>query len=271
MEVHFYGVAWITGLLVGAASGLRVVAGRRTVDWRTYGAFACGFVGMILGAKWQYRLEFLPWPAAIAMPPGSLLAGGERTPLAVAMGAAFAALWCAWWRLPWRHLGDGLAFGAMVGLSLGRVGCIVNGCCLGRVCPTSLASLCIMPPPGSQAFMAQMGASGLAHPMPVVPLSILFSLVGWCIVAVLWTQLRRGAPPGRLLAIACLAAPLAKAGLELLRDEPRPPGLMIGLPLAAAACTILVLVGQRRAPGIIARRRMSAQPGAQDRGRTAAG
>jgi hypothetical protein len=54
-------------------------------------------------------------------------------------------------------------------------------------------------------------------------------------------QVRYNAPPGRILAIGCLAGPLAKIVLELLRDHSRPPGLMLGIPaIAVVGATIAV-------------------------------
>lgn len=241
MPPSFVGL-WLTGLLIGVVSGLALLRRQGLLNLASFGAFACAGVGFAVGAKWHYRLElFLPWYEALGFRPLALLEPGGRTPLAVATGGACAGLWCMGKRLPWRNVGDALALAAMVGLSLGRVACIVHGCCVGWVCPHWAASVCVMPHPGTQAFTAQVAAGYGITVLPVIPLSTLFSVVGLCIVGVLLWQLRRGAPPGRVLAIACIAGPFAKAGLELLRAELRPPPLMIGLPLAAGTVAALTV------------------------------
>jgi prolipoprotein diacylglyceryltransferase len=240
MLAWYFGT-WVSGLLIGITAGLALLRRRQLLTGASAGAFVCAWIGFSIGAKWHYRLEMLPWSEALLFPLGELLEGGDRTPLAVATAGACAAAWCGWRRLPWRDLGDALALAGMIGLSLGRVGCIIGGCCLGKVCPPWAAPLCVMPRYGSMEFMAQVALGQRSHALPVVPLSVLFSLVGLCIVVVLLVHLHRGAPRGRILAITCVAGPLAKGILEVLRAPPRPAALRIAFPLATAAVAAAVL------------------------------
>jgi phosphatidylglycerol:prolipoprotein diacylglycerol transferase len=57
-------------------------------------------------------------------------------------------------RLPLLALADLLAPGLMIGLALGRIGCLMNGCCWGGVCDNS--SLGITFPQGSPPFIDQL-------------------------------------------------------------------------------------------------------------------
>lgn len=51
---------------------------------------------------------------------------------------------------------DLVAPSLVLGISLGRIGCLLNGCCFGGVCETPDAKCCVTFPAGSPAFMRQL-------------------------------------------------------------------------------------------------------------------
>ncbi len=57
-------------------------------------------------------------------------------------------------RLPFGRLADLIAPGMVLGLAFGRLGCLMNGCCFGGVCPAELPA--IQFPPGSPPYMRQL-------------------------------------------------------------------------------------------------------------------
>ena len=67
--------------------------------------------------------------------------------------------------------------------------------------------------------------------MPAHPLPLYFAASALALLAVLLWLYWRNAPPGALLATFCILEPTAKLALEPLRADPRPPGLMVGIPL----------------------------------------
>jgi phosphatidylglycerol---prolipoprotein diacylglyceryl transferase len=58
------------------------------------------------------------------------------------------------YRLPPLAMADLLAPGMMIGLALGRIGCLMNGCCWGGVCDTSVWGITF--PQGSPPFVDQL-------------------------------------------------------------------------------------------------------------------
>lgn len=53
-------------------------------------------------------------------------------------GAAVVALWAYRYRIPFRNLADLFAPGFLIGHVIGRIGCLLNGCCFGGVCPPDM-------------------------------------------------------------------------------------------------------------------------------------
>ena len=70
------------------------------------------------------------------------------------IGALLAAGFVVWkWKLPVWQTADLIAPGMALGLAIGRVGCLLNGCCWGGVCDVPLPSIEF--PPGSPPYMQQ--------------------------------------------------------------------------------------------------------------------
>jgi phosphatidylglycerol:prolipoprotein diacylglycerol transferase len=71
------------------------------------------------------------------------------------IGALITALAYMWYqKMSWRSAGDVLAPGMMLGLMFGRIGCLMNGCCYGGVCPDHFP--CIEFPPSSPPYVRQL-------------------------------------------------------------------------------------------------------------------
>jgi len=64
-----------------------------------------------------------------------------------------------WNKLPLARTADLVAPGMALGLAIGRLGCLMNGCCYGGVCEAQLPSVTF--PPGSPPYMAQLDSGAL--------------------------------------------------------------------------------------------------------------
>jgi prolipoprotein diacylglyceryltransferase len=250
--VSTYLALWLLGAVAGGLTALAVLRARGVVSLVSHGAIWAAWLGLGVGASWQYRIEFMSPLEAFPVHMGTVLGGGLRLPLGVLLGGILAWLWCRAVGLPWRETGDALAVGTMVTTAVGRFGCLVNGCCMGRVCPAWLASACLAPWPGTEAFMNQVMSHQIAgsevRGLPALPLPLLFTLSSLAILVVLLWVLRRGAKPGLALTTACFLGSLAKLGLEELRAVARPPGLMFWIPAVTAvtsACVLLAALWSR--------------------------
>jgi len=128
--------------------------------------------------------------------------------------------------------GDWFATVVPLAVALGRVGCLLHGCCLGIVCPPAWYT--IRDPFGDARW-------------PAVPVEMGFNSI--C-AGVFWIMRRRHALPGQHFHIYLMAYGLFRFGHEFLRDTPRVLYGLTGYQVAAAGCFVLGLVGYlRRRPG----------------------
>src|SRR4051812_28849688 len=147
--------------------------------------------------------------------------------------------------------GDFFAFVAPVGIVLGRVGCLLHGCCLGRVC-------------AQPAWWTVRDARGLGR-WPAVPVEIAFNVAMLLVfLGIQWQRTRRGTATlqGQLFHIYLIAYGLFRFGHEFLRATPRLGGGCTGYQWAALAVAALGAVGfMRRARAKIS---PSSGPGKSD-------
>jgi phosphatidylglycerol---prolipoprotein diacylglyceryl transferase len=133
--------------------------------------------------------------------------------------------------------GDWFAVIAPLGIMLGRVGCILQGCCLGRVCEAS--------------WFTMNDADGVAR-WPAALVELLFNAL--MLGAALWMRWKK-ILPGQHFHIYLLAYGLFRFAHEFLRDTPRILGPLSGYHLAALGVALLGASGflrRRRASGRLA-------------------
>jgi len=267
-----YVAAWAAGYFAGFLAGLLMLRARRALTPATVGALVVAVVGCAVGAKWQYRfertpLEFHALVGALLVSPRELFAAGNHLPLGLLTGVVAAGLWCALFRAPWRETGDALAVWASVLIPLGRLGCLANGCCMGRACGR-FALFCWRHAPDTEAYNAQVREQLIPFDaplsLPTHPLPLYFAMASLATLGVLLWLFRRGAPAGSLLAAFCILRPAAKLALEPLRAEPDPSTLMVAIPASVLVVTTLALVvtfarraARRTAGGDVARRKQA--------------
>ena len=159
IPIRAYGVMVLLGIGAGIAMSMQQ-ARRMGVDPETvlslcFWIIVAGF----LGARTFYVVEY--WeqfarPSArdtlvriVNLTDGGLVVYGSF------IGASLACVvYVLRYRLPLLAMADLLAPGLMIGLALGRIGCLMNGCCWGGVCDNS--ALGITFPQGSPPFVDQL-------------------------------------------------------------------------------------------------------------------
>ena len=121
--------------------------------------------------------------------------------------------------------GDWFALIAPLGIALGRVGCLLHGCCLGQRCPP--------------AWWTINDAHGRAR-WPAVPMEIAFNIAA---ILVFISLRRRRLFPGQHFHLYLIAYGLFRFVHEFLRDTPRVTGEISGYQIAALAVAGLGIVG----------------------------
>jgi phosphatidylglycerol:prolipoprotein diacylglycerol transferase len=139
LPIRGYGVMLLVAVVAGV--GLAIREARRVgLDSETILSLAFyAFLGGILGARLFYIIEY--WPqfrresiaatlaAAINVTEGGLVVYGSL------LGGLATGLWFVRRRrLPPLAMADLIAPSLLLGLALGRIGCLLNGCCHGGVC-----------------------------------------------------------------------------------------------------------------------------------------
>ncbi len=124
--------------------------------------------------------------------------------------------------------GDLFALVVPVGLMLGRVGCFIQGCCLGRVC--------------EPAWYALRDAQGVPR-WPAVPLEFGFNALFLIFAGVAWSK---RAFAHQLFHVYLMAYGIFRFAHEFERDTPRFWGLVSGYQIAALAVFTLGWIRYRQ-------------------------
>ena len=124
-----------------------------------------------------------------------------------------------------RATGDWFAIIVPAGIVLGRIGCLVNGCCLGKICE-----------PGWYTLADVHGQSR----WPAVPVEILFNLGA---IAFLFFLRQKEYLPGQHFHLYLMAYGIFRFGHEFLRDTPAVLGPFSGYQVGALAIFMLGLLG----------------------------
>lgn len=243
-----YLTLWLGGCALGLVAGSLVFRSRGALSWRALAVLAAAFGGLMIGSRVQYEVEQVGWWAGVPSALQQFVYGGRRLPLGLVAGALTGGVTGVLTRVPWRTAGDALAVAASVVISVGRFGCLLNGCCAGSACPAWMAPLCIRYPPGTEAYTYQVAwrqiAPGSDWSLPVHPLPLYFAASAFLTLLLLVWMLRRGVAPGLLLAVFCIVRPATKLALEYFRmgTPDGPSGLMLAVPLAVLGTSTAVLL-----------------------------
>jgi len=128
--------------------------------------------------------------------------------------------------------GDWFAIIVPVGVMLGRIGCMINGCCLGKVCAANWFTI--------------NDANGVPR-WPASQVEFLFNALMLGVILLLrWGKIA----PGQLFHIYLMAYGTFRFFHEFLRDTPQILGPISGYQIAALAVALLGLAGflNRRSP-----------------------
>ena len=149
-------------------------------------------------------------------------------------------------RLPVWQTADAIAPGIALGHVVGRMGCLLAGCCYGR--PTTL--------PWGVTFSDPFAASNVGTPLHVAlhPTQLYEAGAELLILIFLLATERRGRPfAGRTFWLYILFYGISRFSIEFFRGDPRgmlwglPTSQIISLVLAPLAVVMLVVLRRRRA------------------------
>jgi len=217
MSSTAYGWLMLAGIFVSIAFWTRLA--RR--DDRLVLVYVAALAGAFIGAKIVYLASegWLYWHDPDRW---RILATGKSITGALLGGYGAVELAKRWLKYP-GTTGDWFAVIVPVGVMLGRIGCMLNGCCLGRECEDS--------------WYTVYDTHGNARwPSPEV--EFMFNAVMLGVVLILR---KRGAASGQLFHIYLMAYGVFRFFHEFLRDTPKILGPISGYQVAALAIFALGL------------------------------
>lgn len=207
LAVTWYGLFVAGGFWVGAWSAARraPLAGLKPdVIWDLLWVL---IVGAIVGARalyvityWRRDFQGQPLSEIFMVHHGGLVFHGG---FIAATLAGFA--WASWKRLPSWTLADILAPSIAFGHAIGRIGCLVNGCCYGRQCDL----------PWGIRYPGIHETRGV----PVHPTQIYEAVLSALIGGVLARGFSRRRFDGQIFAIYLMAYGLARGAVEFFRGD----------------------------------------------------
>ncbi len=225
-----YQLLLVCGLIVTGVIWLRW--GRQ--DPRLPGIYAAAMLGAFLGAKVVYLAAegWMFWSS----PNRWIIFATGKTILGALLGG-YVAVEVAKHFLDYKDAtGDRFAMVVPIGIIIGRIGCLLHGCCPGQACQTS-------------GWWTIRDAAGTPR-WPSVPLEILFNLTA---IVVFWVLRRRHTLSGQHFHLYLMGYGVFRFGHEFFRDTPRLTGSLSGYHLASVAVAAVGLAG------FLKRRRRSTQ------------
>ncbi len=139
VRLHYLGIerpiySYGALIVVGVAAGILVgVARAPRFGIKRFDELAVGLLGVVGGLVGAALLFDVVQLRAIVADPSLLLHPGLVFYGGLGGGAWAAAAYCRAWRIPIADAADAAAPGLALGHALGRVGCLLGGCCYGRV------------------------------------------------------------------------------------------------------------------------------------------
>jgi len=228
---------WLFAILIAFATTLRFVA-RAGLNTRVaFWAGLCGIAGALaIGRLWiaLFDPHAGGWRAALD------ILEGEKSVMGAAIGVGLGAgFWLYLSRQPVLHYLDAAVPAVFLGYAVGRVGCLLVGCCFGT--PTDLP-WGIHYPPGSNPYLAHV-AAGLIESTAVRSLAVHPIPHYHVLLALVLCRLTLGArgADGRPVAVALVGYGLGRFLLEFIRGDAI--STAIGLSVAQLGCIAFILGG----------------------------
>ena len=270
LSIYSYGLLLATAYIIGLLFALRRadragLNGQRVMD---LGIFV--IISALVGAKLMLFIvdfdRFTSDPAQLMV---LLKSGG------VFYGGLLLAVPVAWWyirrhRLPLWTTCDLFAPGIALGHAIGRMGCLMAGCCYGRATEV----------PWAITFTNTLAAANVGTPLEIAlhPTQIYEAVAELAVLAILLAGERRWRRfPGRTFWTYLLLYPTARFMIEFYRGDPRgmvfgtlPTSQFLSALIVPLSIVMLIVLGRRGAPDAVRAHPRRPSPRARSRRRTIA-
>lgn len=201
-----YFLMWMLAAVSAICFGMRLAERRGFPPAQSLPALAVLSMSVVVGAKLSFFVDRWIFGGgnalvASAHPAAEFLNHGYRNPGGFFLFAISLPLVCRLTRLPTLVFGDAVIPAAGVAIFFFRLGCFLNGCCVG---PIGLSPFAISFPPDSPVALSQLAHGILSEPgssLAVFPLQLAHGLSGLLITWACLDDRRTLHRPGRQLAL----------------------------------------------------------------------
>jgi len=246
LTIRWYGVMTALGFLAGIWTANRRAARVGIAPEKITDLALWLIVGSLIGARALYVITF--WReqfAANPFPEIFMIQHGGQVFYGGLIGASLAfILYSRFRKLPLWKGADILAPSVALGYFFGRIGCLLNGCCFGRVCDLPWA---IRFPEGSDAYKQQLADHLInrdaARSLPVHPTEIYESLLSLALYGFLAWLFRRRKFDGQIFATYLVCYAVLRSFVEIFRgDYPQDQYFLSGHLTPAHLVSIAILL-----------------------------
>lgn len=257
-EVRWYGIMVV--LAVVAIIMVTLLEAKRVgiSEEHIYSVALWAVVGGVVVSRLVHVID--RWDYYVAHPEQIVRFEG-LTVYGAVIGALLAVLIYTWIKkLSFWQLGDVVAPGAILGQAIGRIGCILNGCCYGL--PTSVPWAVIYTHPRSYAPLG----------MPIHPTHIYHLLWNLAAFALIWGLRRRLKPQGTLFLSYLALYAVGDLGIRFVRaGEPFLFGIqqaqLIGIVILVVTVPWLIIrMWRAKAEALVSESPSEVSPPEQNRG-----
>jgi len=202
-----YGVMMIIALASGTVLSLLLARKRGYAPSKFINHCMVIIAGVIIGALLAGYFLFLPQRAAsghIAYPTAWVSWGGM-------LGGIISLLYITHaWHESFLDLADIITPGYIVGLGIGRIGCLFAGCCYG-VHATTCVAMTFTDPIAPASAMAQ----------PLVPTQLISAVFLICAGLIMFPLALKSGLKGFIFALSAISYSCFRFAIEFWRDDPR--------------------------------------------------
>jgi len=246
LPVHWYGVMIALAFLAGLWTATRRARREHVPGENIADVTFWLMIGAILGARlvyvttyWQTEFASQPWTEIFMIQHGGLVYYGGF------IGATLAGIiYLRWKKLPLWKVADILAPSIALGSVFGRIGCLLNGCCYGRVCHLPWA---IRFPSQSEGAWLQQFHQGLVRrdepSLPVHPTEIYDALLNLALYLGLAWLFRRKKFDGQVFAVYFIGYAWCRFIVEYFRGDYPPDHIHAGLTSAQLVSIPILIAG----------------------------
>jgi len=209
IEVRWYGIMVVLAIVAIIAITLLEAKRVGISEDHIYNVGLWAIIGGVVISRVVHVID--KWDYYMAHP-GQIINFEGLAVYGAVLGALLATLIYAWVKkLPFWQLGDIVAPGAILGQAIGRIGCLINGCCYGLMSPPSWAGAIVYTHDNHMLLGTPVGT-------PMYPTQIYHLVWNLIAFAILWQWRRRLKPQGVLFLSYLALYAIGDLGIRFVRE-----------------------------------------------------